>query len=106
METSEADTQFNTSSIYRVPSGYTAWEISNDYPRPHDGVLPPSGQLPNDPTSWLEVDFKTKPYRYLQLIKEYFLEGMIESDFVPQRNQVCWYSDHDTRATMMVGIAE
>jgi hypothetical protein len=92
-----ADEEFRTSSIYTLPQGYKAWEIRNDYPRPSaatqgGGVITTPGRLPEEPTMWLGVDFKTEPIKYLNLVKEYFLEGMIKADFVPQNNTVCLYS--------------
>jgi hypothetical protein len=103
----DAEAHFHTSSIYKVPDGHTAWVIRNDYPGPRvaaqgGGVITAPGQLPPgmDPTPWLHVDFKTNPIEYMQLVKEYFLEGMIESDFVPQNNQVCFFSNCDIHATM------
>ena len=95
-EYTPADAQFHTSSIYPVPQGFEAWKIRNDYPsrgpRTQGGVITVPGQLPpgDDPTPWLDVDFTTDPIRYLELVKEYFLEGMIEADFVPQKNTVCF----------------
>lgn len=90
-----AEAQFHTSSIYALPKGYNAWVIRNDYPspavRPQGGrVITTPGQLPpgQDLTPWLDVDFRTEPNKYLQLVKEYFLEGMFQADFVPQNNTV------------------
>ena len=97
MSTSQhsAIAEFHTSSYYDVPKGYDAWLIRNDYPAPYaraqgGPIIPSPGQLPpgNEPTPWLDVDFKTDPNRYIQLIKEYFMEGMLESNFVPQKNNV------------------
>jgi hypothetical protein len=106
-----AEAQFHTSSIYPLPAGFTAWVIRNDYPHPAAAaqggeVIPAPGQLPpgQDPIPWLEVNFKEQPIKYIQLVKEYFLEGMIESDFVPQKNQVCLYSRHDIRTTVTIGL--
>jgi hypothetical protein len=92
-----AEEQFRTSSIYAVPQGFQPWKIANDYPgdgvaAQSGGVITAPGQLPpgDDPAPWLDVDFKTDPLKYLELVKEYFLEGMIEADFVPQNNKVCF----------------
>jgi hypothetical protein len=93
-----AEVQFHTSSIYTLPQGYTAWVIRNDYPSPFvgaqgGGVITTPGQVPGqEPSLWLGVDFKTEPIKYLNLVKEYFLEGMFKADFVPQNNTVCLYS--------------
>src|ERR1700730_2824952 len=104
-----AEAQFHTSSVYPVPKGYTAWEIRNDYPIPNLNFqriqsiqkkqksvglpigLPPGEQ---DPTPWRDVDFQADPVKYLELVKEYFLEGMIESDFVLKNNTVRFLSLH------------
>ena len=75
---SEAEKQFNTSSLYRVPDGYTPWLIRNDYP-----LDPP----PSDAT-WHDVDPITDSESYMGIIKDYCLKGMRESDFVPQNNDV------------------
>lgn len=75
---SEAEKQFNTSSLYRVPDGYTPWLIRNDYP----SDVPPSD------ATWLNVDPITDSESYMGIIKDYCLLGMPESDFVPQDNDV------------------
>jgi len=92
----DAEAQFHKSSIYQLPDGYTAWVIRNDYPAPFSpadrggGIMP---EIPGaDPNPWLEVDFKTQPIKYIELLKEYFMEGQIESDFTPQKNHARqWY---------------
>lgn len=76
-----AEEQFHTSSLHNVPKGYTAWSIRNDYP---PRIIPPLP--PNAP--WLTVDPTQQPKMYLELVKEYCFEGMINNDFVPQDNKV------------------
>lgn len=81
--------QFNTSSMYIVPQGYTAWQIRNDYPLPKPKDLTPGGPPPGVPDApWLNEDPIANPARYLEIAKEYCLEGMIPVDFVPQKNKV------------------
>lgn len=75
---SEAEKQFNTSSLYHVPDGYTQWLIRNDYPPD----APPSD------ATWLNVDPINDSESYMGVIKDYCLLGMPESDFVPQNNNV------------------
>jgi len=96
-----AEQEFHTSSNYVAPKGYIPWVIANDYPilpqaasSAYGGPVTDPGRLPpgSDPTPWLQVDFKTEPLKYINLVKEYFLEGNIEADFVPQKNKVRrWY---------------
>ena len=90
-----AEAQFHTSSVYPVPAGYTAWVIRNDYPLPPStsrnaarATGLPIGQPAPDQSPWLDFKFRDDPLGNLDAIKEYFLEGMIESDFVPQLNTV------------------
>ena len=86
--------EFNISSIEAVPPGFNAWQIRNDYPPPavnvQGGPIPAGPDpLPGfEPTPWLDVDFQADPTQYINLIKEYFMEGMIQADFVPQDNHV------------------
>lgn len=75
---SEAEKQFNTSSLYRVPDGYTPWSIRNDYPLD----APPSD------ATWLNVDPINDSETYMGILKDYCLLGMPENDFVPQNNKV------------------
>jgi hypothetical protein len=95
-----AEEQFNTSSIYNPPAGYKRWTISNKYPSSKStitgiGALPGlPGQLPDGSgdAPWLEIDFKKDPRYYMDVIKEYCLEGMIECDFEVASNKVRpWY---------------
>src|ERR1700683_4716057 len=92
-----AEVQFNTSSVHDPPPGYTAWKISNKYPPPKSTIsstvdalpgLP--GQLPNGygDAPWLEIDFKKDPRYYMDIVKEYCLDGMIECDFEVASNEV------------------
>jgi len=91
-----AEEQFNTSSIHDPPAGYTRWTISNKYPSSKStitsiGTLPGlPGQLPDgsDAAPWLEIDFKKDPRYYMDVVKEYCLEGMIECDFAVASNKV------------------
>lgn len=73
--------EFNTSSNFKLPPGYDAWQIKNDYPRSSD-------KPPLDSKPWLEVDFKTEPEKYCNLLKRYFFEGNTENNFIVQRNKV------------------
>jgi hypothetical protein len=97
MSLTPAEIQFNTSSVHDPPPGYTAWKISNKYPPPKSTIsstvdalpgLP--GQLPNGygDAPWLEIDFKKDPRYYMDVVKEYCLEGMIECDFAVASNKV------------------
>jgi hypothetical protein len=102
-----ASEQFHTSSIHPLPQGWTGriWQIRNDYPRStpptatsssHAAGLPPidipripvpdGGQEQDFP--WLNVDFKTHPIRYCELVKEYCWEGNANNEFVVQNNTV------------------
>jgi len=95
--TTPAKAQFDTSSIHRAPKGYKPWEISNDYPPPKSEAssLPGRpGQLPGGygDAPWLEIDFKHDSKYYMDIIKEYCLEGMLECDFAAASNKVrTWY---------------
>ena len=41
---------------------------------------------------WEEIDFKTEPKKYLQVVLEYCFDGNSEYDFVPQKNpKRKWY---------------
>jgi hypothetical protein len=75
----DAEKQFNTSSLYHVPDGYTPWSIRNDYP---------STTPAHDPTPLFGPDPITQSEKYLEAVKTYCLEGMVENDFVPQKNKV------------------
>ncbi|TFK44187.1 hypothetical protein BDQ12DRAFT_593696 [Crucibulum laeve] len=80
--------QFNTSSIYSVPPGYTAWEIRNDYPAPKpDDVAPEGPPIGTLDAPWLNVDPISNPQYYLEIIKTYCFDGMINNDFIPQKNK-------------------
>lgn len=102
-----ASEQFHTSSIHPLPQGWTGriWQIRNDYPRSTPPTatsssraagLPPidipripvpdGGQEQDFP--WLNVDFKTDPIRYCELVKEYCWEGNANNEFVVQNNTV------------------
>ncbi|KIJ97424.1 hypothetical protein K443DRAFT_681521 [Laccaria amethystina LaAM-08-1] len=79
----DAEKQFNTSSLYHVPDGYTPWSIRNDYP---------STTPAHDPTPLFGPDPITQSEKYLEAVKTYCLEGMVENDFVPQKNKKRqWY---------------
>lgn len=99
--TKEALKQFHTSSSYSIPSDWTdrTFEIRNDYPtsQPPESELPPdcsvsAGVSHENVTKldapWLAIDFKSEPERYAEDVKEYLLEGNIESDWVVQNNKV------------------
>jgi hypothetical protein len=68
--------------VNRVPDGLEpAFQIRNEYPTFHlpvtDSVFP-----------WLGINFEDEPKRYLEVVKEYCLLGMPESDFNVQQNKV------------------
>ena len=79
--------QFNRS--YRedfVPNGFDGgddrlFHIKNDYPKD-------SGLSALDDYPWLDIDFKTEPKRYIGGILNYCFTGMLECDFIAQKNQV------------------
>ena len=74
-----AQIQFDTSSVYRYPdSGYTLWKICNDYPSTAE----------HDDYPWLQYDPMKDSEKYLNTIKEYCFEGMINNDFDPWKNKV------------------
>jgi len=74
--------QFNTSSQFPVPEGHKPWQIRNDYPTTTGLIDAP----------WLDIDPANNPEQYMAVIKKYCLEGMVESDFVPQNNKIRnWY---------------
>lgn len=77
-----AEKEFNTSSRYPVPEGCTLprWKIRNDYPS-----SPPP--LYSD-APWAKIDFKRRPEKFLEVVKQYALEGNKENDFIVQRNKV------------------
>lgn len=77
-----AEAQFHISAVDDVPPGFNAWQIRNDYPLPGD-ILPGV-----EPTPWLDVDFHTDPTQYINLIREYFMAGMVQADFNPHNNPV------------------
>jgi len=85
-----AEIQFCISSIHPIPTGYTGWKIRNDYPSPKPGDLAPNIPLPGgkEDVPWLDVDPREDPEQYLNIIQEYCFEGMINNDFIPQKNQV------------------
>lgn len=96
---SDANAQFNTSSIYGRPTGYTGalWQIRNDYPTVSQAAsLPPlPGQpgtpLPTEPiefSPWMAVNFETQPALYAEVVKAYCFEGNVSTDFVVQNNTV------------------
>jgi hypothetical protein len=71
--------EFDKSSRYPIPPGLrSAFKIRNDYP-----TCVESGCYP-----WLKVDFKEEPKLYLELVKDYFLQGMPECDFDVNCNKV------------------
>lgn len=86
-----AELQFNTSSKYtdKVPSGYTAWQIRNDYPpgKPR-GVAPGGPPAGTRDAPWVNIDPFKNTMRYMEVLKEYCFEGMTSVDFVPQKNTV------------------
>ncbi|KAF8974266.1 hypothetical protein BDZ97DRAFT_1690029 [Flammula alnicola] len=96
-----AELQFNTSSIYTVPPGYIAWQIRNDYPppKPRDAELAPEGPPAGTPDApWLDIDpIKNSSY-YMEIIKQYCFDGMVNNDFIPQKNT------HRTTQTWAVGF--
>ncbi|KAG8916776.1 hypothetical protein FRC00_014405, partial [Tulasnella sp. 408] len=91
----DAEAQFNTSSQYPVPQGWSGpvWKIKNDYPQPftasaasgYDGL-----PLPDVPVEapWTQIDFTQNPLEYAMLVKEYCWEGNRPVDFVVQENTV------------------
>ena len=85
----QAEIEFNTSSYDTSPPGYPEWKIRNDYPPPKSENLtpggPPAGTLD---APWLNVDPFANRAQYMDVIKEYCFEGMIDVDFVPQKNAV------------------
>jgi hypothetical protein len=73
-----AQKQFHTSSIYPYPEGYTPFKIRNDYP-----LTPKRDHYP-----WLQFDPKKQSGDYLNAVKEYVFEGMIDNEFDPRKNTV------------------
>jgi hypothetical protein len=74
-----AEQEFHTSSRFQVPAGYEKWLIRNDYP---------SGwtqQMWDAPWTDLPLD---DPTTFMQVMKEYCFEGMVENNFIPQNNHV------------------
>ena len=44
------------------------------------------------PMSWLEINFKKEPEKYMRAVLEYCMDGNLESGFVPQKNKTRnWY---------------
>lgn len=106
---SDAKVQFDTSSVYSRPNGYTGplWQIRNDYPTVSQVTsLPPlPGQpgtpVPTEPmelSPWMAVDFEKQPANYADLVKEYCFEGNVPTDFVVQNNTVRYPYSDPTRA--------
>jgi hypothetical protein len=79
----QAEQQFHTSSVYDVLNGYTAWSIRTDYPSP-DSTRQQLTPGPDAP--WLTVNPFKDPQGYLEIVKEYCFDGMVNNDFIPQDN--------------------
>ena len=77
-----AEVQFQTSSAFPTPKGWTGpvWSIRNDYP-----TMLPRTRLD---APWLHIDFMSDPERYALTIKEYCFDGNRPVDFVVQENTV------------------
>jgi hypothetical protein len=76
--------EFNRSSLNEVPDGLkpgSVFQIRNDYPTDHLPVT--ESECP-----WLGINFEEEPKRYLEVVKDYCLFGMPESDFNVQENKV------------------
>ena len=42
--------------------------------------------------SWLEINFKKEPEKYMRAVLEYCMDGNLENGFVPQNNKTRnWY---------------
>ncbi|KAG9000803.1 hypothetical protein FRB90_011740 [Tulasnella sp. 427] len=89
-----AKVQFNTSSNWPVPAGWTGWKIRNDYPQPAplkaastpgDALALPLPDVKVE-SPWLRHDFRKDPLGYAKVVKEYCWEGNRETDFVVQEN--------------------
>jgi len=73
--------EFDRSSRFEPPSGVSSpFQIRNDYP-------PVSDQRYIE-YPWLDIDFKTEPRRYLEVVKDYCFLGMQENDFDATKNKV------------------
>ena len=73
--------EFARSSRFEPPSGVSSpFQIWNDYPSVSD--------LRYVEYPWLDVDFKTEPKRYLEVVKDYCFLGMLENDFDATKNKV------------------
>lgn len=73
--------EFDRSSRFEPPSGVSSpFQIRNDYP-------PVSDQRYVE-YPWLDIDFKTEPRRYLEVVKDYCFLGMQENDFDATKNKV------------------
>jgi hypothetical protein len=74
-----AEEQFHTSSLFPVPAGYEKWLIRNDYPT---GWTEQMWDAP-----WTDIPLD-KPGEIMKIMKEYCFEGMVENNFIPQKNRV------------------
>ena len=107
-----AEAEFNTSSLYSPPKGYTGelFSIKNDYPTyvPSKDAsvsakgsndwptLPAPGErdpLP-DYYPWLGKQYKDpkEAYEYCMLVKKYCWEGNVNNGFRVEKNKVCKFS--------------
>ncbi|KAK0616884.1 hypothetical protein B0T14DRAFT_483348 [Immersiella caudata] len=110
----DADAEFNKGygyfDVVKLPAGFAPFQLKNNYPKPEDisaasssasGLPPvplPGPDLPTpslDPRKdapWLNVDFRTDPMRYCQIIKAYCWEGNSNNNFNIHKNTVRpWY---------------
>ena len=107
-----AEAEFNTSSKYSPPKGYTGelFNIKNDYPTGFQSkvasssakdstrwpTLPAPGERGPlaDYTPWLGKDYKDpkQAYEYCMLVKNYCWEGNANNGFRIEKNKVCTLS--------------
>ncbi|KAK0715336.1 hypothetical protein B0H67DRAFT_489786 [Lasiosphaeris hirsuta] len=102
----EFDKGYGYLDVVKLPAGFAPFQLKNNYPKPEDisaasvsekptGLPPvplpgPDLPVPNlDPRKdapWLDVDFRTEPMKYCQIIKAYCWEGNSNKDFNIHKN--------------------